>query len=107
MQKFMIRFSLVCLTILLSASAEEKKPTVEREGKADYIKDFSKDRMQLAIKEAQSSLDTFLQALQSPKLKTSGFTIRKGFTFGDSPENIEFIWIGDVRSREGLRGKGQ
>jgi uncharacterized protein YegJ (DUF2314 family) len=97
MLKIPIHFSLICLTILLSGCTEQKKSTIEREGKADYIKDFSKDRMQLAIKEAQSSMGTFLEALDYLKPNTSGFSIRKGFTFGDSPKNIEFVWIGDVR----------
>ena len=53
--------------------------------------------MRLAMKEAQSTLEVFLKALKDPPPKTSGYSIRKGFTFGDSPENIEFVWIGNVR----------
>jgi uncharacterized protein YegJ (DUF2314 family) len=97
MQKFLNHLSLICLTILLAGCAEEKKSVIQREGKADYIKDFSEDLMQMAINEAQSSLDDFLKVIQDPQPNTSGFSVRKGFTFGNSPKNIEFIWIGDAR----------
>lgn len=97
MKAFPVSLEVFFLAILLFGCAQEKQPVIERPGSADYIKDFSKDQMELAMKEAQSSLGTFLKVLEDPKPNTSGFSIRKGFTFGGSPENIEFVWIGDVR----------
>jgi len=93
--KRLLAYFFLCL--ILSVHSQEKDAAIERTGKSDYIKSFSEARMRLAIQEAQSNLDTFLNVLQNQPPNTSGFSIRKGFNFGNSPENIEFVWIGDVR----------
>ena len=64
------------------------------------VQKFDDHRMDAAIAEAKSTLDTFVAALKAGSEGTAGFAVKKGFTYG--PDGKEFIWVGDVSLDEGM-----
>ncbi|MBN1911856.1 MAG: DUF2314 domain-containing protein [Pirellulales bacterium] len=72
----------------------------------NYSTEFDEDRMDAAIAEAKSTLDTFVTALKAKKGSDKLFSVKKGFKYGTGDDDIEYIWISDVRlAGDGFQGK--
>jgi uncharacterized protein YegJ (DUF2314 family) len=90
---------LVILFAFAMGACKEKDAVVKREGQPDFVTKFDEQRMDAAIAEAKGTLGSFEAALEAHAPGTDGFTVKKGFAFGN--EGKEFIWVGDVRKADG------
>lgn len=86
--------SLVVFVSVGTGCGKDDEGVISRQGEPDFVEKFDDDRMDAAISEAESTLDTFVAALKASSEGTDGFAVKKGFTYGT--DGKEFIWVGDV-----------
>ena len=70
----------------ITYSADE---VIKRDGEPDFVKAES-DKMDLAIKEAQENMKTFISLVKANK-NYKGFFIKKGFIDGSSRIAVEIL----------------
>lgn len=101
-----MRTPILLFIALLSTSCEKSndETVVRRDGNPDYIrvKDQHEPNMDSAIARARSEIETFINALQSPKPTQTYFSVKKPFAWQNGDEtNYEHIWITDVSFKDG------
>ncbi len=85
------------LVLALAGCDSGSDGVVRRQGQPDFVVKFDKKRMDAAIAEAKSTLDEFVQALDSQRPGASRFSLKKGYPTSDG--SLEFIWISAVRKK--------
>lgn len=90
----------LCASLLLSgACGRHDDGVIRRPGHPDYVEVYDEARMDAAIAEAKSTLDRFDSALEVRAEGTDGYSIKKGFPYGE--DSKEFIWVDVVRAAPG------
>jgi uncharacterized protein YegJ (DUF2314 family) len=94
------RTILICIlawTLVSGCSLLQGEDVVKREGEPDVYRIASEDEdMNAAIEQAQATLDTFVEFLNSPKPGQTHFSIKAKFATTDEPASFEHIWLYDV-----------
>jgi uncharacterized protein YegJ (DUF2314 family) len=90
-----MRVGLGAVLLLAIAGCGEGDEVVKRSGEPDYVRvKAGSDKMEVAIRQARETVQTFLGALQSPLPGMSSFSVKKKFAVGK--DGGEHIWLSDV-----------
>jgi uncharacterized protein YegJ (DUF2314 family) len=82
---------LVVTLLIVGCSDRSEDPVIEVE--ADDIE------MNVAIAQARSTVDEFVEKLQNPKPTDEGFSVKKMIEDGD---DVEHFWLSDVSYSDGI-----
>ncbi|RYG62630.1 DUF2314 domain-containing protein [bacterium] len=89
---------------LLGVGNEDEPLVVKRPDQPDMFQVAKDDdAMEIAMSSARETIETFIEALQSPGPNHNGFAVKKPFQDGD---DVEHIWLVDV-SYDGATFSGE